>query len=679
MRNSIMPQTNGEIELTSISQGIFITAGLRCFQLTNFHYWFIALYILCKLPLCYEPLLKDDFFQRNIAIGSEQLQQHGLPYNEGNSSVGFVLENYFTFLSGRQDYYQRQLDYGVLPWWMDTNVALQFYRPVSSLTHWLDYQLWPDNSRLMHLHSLLWFALLLVLIFNLAKVLTGSYSLAALSLVIYAADISTISSQYWIASRNVTIVTVFGIGTLMLYLRYLETSNVFYGLSSLVFFLLTLFAGEIGLSFLVILFCYELLMVRGAWQKRLLRFTPFFFIAVAWLAWYAHAGYGAKNMGFYINPVKEFATFVQQVMVGVPLKFFAMLAMIDGVELALFPAGHRLLALFAIMLFCGFCYLLWPLLKTSRRMQFYLLSFLGMAIPMCAVDITQTRHMALLALPAALLFAEFIRDYYTAKQSISRRPLSKPPLSKQFGSGQLQSINIHKDDDSVLSLSTGRTVLYYFLLIFHIGFSLLFQLGSGPAYAFSPSFNRSAVSTAILGLSAEDRQQMAGKHLILLSCVSMDTMALFTYVMDYQGETIPSTMRNLLPWLNDVEVERIDQQTLKFKAIGAGTLLSIDNQKNLTGPYGFYSTSRMVRADTPIEKLDYSFDEMDIHLVKMHEGLPTEMIVTLKYPAESDQYVWLQMDAKRKKLTHFELPAVGDKMTLLGPPRNLAQFIEFIK
>ena len=47
------------------------------------------------------------------------------------------------------------VDAGILPWWMPEGANLRVWRPLASLTHWLDYTLWPGAPWLMHLQNLL--------------------------------------------------------------------------------------------------------------------------------------------------------------------------------------------------------------------------------------------------------------------------------------------------------------------------------------------------------------------------------------------------------------------------------------------------------------------------------------------------------------------------------------------
>ena len=51
-----------------------------------------------------------------------------------------------------------------LPWWTATDLRLHLYRPLAALSHRLDWALWPSVPALMHLHSLVWYGLLVLLV-----------------------------------------------------------------------------------------------------------------------------------------------------------------------------------------------------------------------------------------------------------------------------------------------------------------------------------------------------------------------------------------------------------------------------------------------------------------------------------------------------------------------------------
>src|SRR5690606_24169357 len=94
-----------------------------------------------------------------------------------------------------------------------------FFRPLSELSHWLDYQLFPDSAVLMHAHSILWYMLLILVSWQLMKRLFPAAWMAGLALALHALDGSNGGAVGWIADRNALITTTFGLLTLLLHLQ----------------------------------------------------------------------------------------------------------------------------------------------------------------------------------------------------------------------------------------------------------------------------------------------------------------------------------------------------------------------------------------------------------------------------------------------------------------------------
>src|SRR5687767_6253480 len=69
----------------------------------------------------------------------------------------------YTFASGAEEA-RLMMEQGAFPWYTDPDFAIAFFRPLSSLSLWLDHTLWPNNTAVMHLHSMLWYTLLLCVI-----------------------------------------------------------------------------------------------------------------------------------------------------------------------------------------------------------------------------------------------------------------------------------------------------------------------------------------------------------------------------------------------------------------------------------------------------------------------------------------------------------------------------------
>src|SRR5262245_22632556 len=52
----------------------------------------------------------------------------------------------FTFTRGDPEGNLRLMDVGLmLPWWTDPHLKISFFRPLSSLTHFVDERLWPGS------------------------------------------------------------------------------------------------------------------------------------------------------------------------------------------------------------------------------------------------------------------------------------------------------------------------------------------------------------------------------------------------------------------------------------------------------------------------------------------------------------------------------------------------------
>ena len=84
---------------------------------------------------------------------------HGLIARGSTQIVGFQRDPLDLFRFTTEHSTHQLMEEGVLSWWADPEARVAFWRPVTSLTHWVDHQLWPDSPLLMHRHGRLWGAL----------------------------------------------------------------------------------------------------------------------------------------------------------------------------------------------------------------------------------------------------------------------------------------------------------------------------------------------------------------------------------------------------------------------------------------------------------------------------------------------------------------------------------------
>ena len=108
-----------------------------------------ALSILLALPSLWAGWVMDDHFHRMKLTRADRLPE-----------VFDASWDMFRFMDGDVERTVRMMDFGSLPWWTYPKIVAQFWRPVTTLTHRIDYQLWPESPVLMHAQSLLWFGAL---------------------------------------------------------------------------------------------------------------------------------------------------------------------------------------------------------------------------------------------------------------------------------------------------------------------------------------------------------------------------------------------------------------------------------------------------------------------------------------------------------------------------------------
>jgi hypothetical protein len=217
---------------------------------------------------------------------------------------------------------------GVLAWWSDPQFKLSFFRPLSALTHALDYALWPDAPWLMHAHNLLYFALALGAVYALyARVLTPGWA-AALALALYAFDNNRAVAIAWIANRNALLACALSSYAVVLHLRAQDGARRARWASPLCFGA-GLLAGEGALGAAAYLIAAECFLARDAPRARVLRLLPSALVALACLGTARALGHGVAHSGEYLDPLRDGGAFVSALpgralaLLGSQLGFFA--------------------------------------------------------------------------------------------------------------------------------------------------------------------------------------------------------------------------------------------------------------------------------------------------------------------------------------------------------------------
>jgi hypothetical protein len=147
---------------------------------------------------------------------------------------------------------------------------------------------------------------------------------------------------------------------------------------------------------------------------------------------------------------------------------------------------------------------------------------------------------------------------------------------------------------------------------------------------------------------------------------------LFAYAPSYKAyhhQPLPKTMRMLVPGLTSFDVQRTDDKTLVIQS-QAPDIFSCDNfgpvhviyavrAFNLLGSSRFKKGDRGDRGSLTVEVL-----EMD------SSDLPSRVAFRFDHSLDSPDFHWLQFGWQTLSYETFQIPAIGQSVTLSGPLRK---------
>ena len=201
-----------------------------------------------------------------------------------------------------------------VPWWASRELLISFQRPVASLTYHLDQALFGGSPTGAHAQNLFWWALLLVaLVVLISKYDAGRGALAVAGVagLFFALDVAREENVSWIASRHYIMSALWCCLALTAYHTWRRTGAARAGLTFLLWLLLALFTNEAALGVTGYLFAYELFLARGGLFARLRGIAPVLLAFGAFVALYVSSGHGAHGSGWYLDPIRDFESFLR--------------------------------------------------------------------------------------------------------------------------------------------------------------------------------------------------------------------------------------------------------------------------------------------------------------------------------------------------------------------------------
>ena len=290
----------------------------------------------------------------------------------------------FAFLDGNEERIRAHIENGRIPWWSHPHLKLAFFRPVTGLTHWVDFRVWPSLPWLMHLHSLLWFAGAVAAAAALYRRLLSPAWIAGLAGLLFAVDNAHGMPAVWLANRNASIGVFFGLLALLAHDRWRREGWRYGAWVAPVALTLGLLGGEIALAAGGYLFAYAIFLDTGTWQRRLASLIPSAMVGAAWWVAYRAMDYGATGSGVYIDPGASPAAYLLAVVERAPVLLFGQWALPSGLYMLFSQSAAHIFWLVAVTLMIVIGTLIFPLLKRDRTARFFAFGMVLSLFPPCA-------------------------------------------------------------------------------------------------------------------------------------------------------------------------------------------------------------------------------------------------------------------------------------------------------
>jgi hypothetical protein len=256
-------------------------------------WWIMALAFVLGLPTLDIGLVFDDLAQYML-LRRQHLGQSNAPW-----------WNMFALVEGPREHTIGLRTAGRYPWWVDPDLRVVFFRPLTVATHHLDHWLWPDKFWLMHLHNVLWHTLACGLGWALARRVSSSPLAAGLAALVYAVSFSHVVPVAWLANRNGLVSTTFALASVLAYDAWRRDSSKLGAIASPALLLLALLGAEAGVVTLAFLVAYALFLDDAPWTRRVLSLLPALVLVVAWRAAYDAMDFGAIRSGAYWDPGRD--------------------------------------------------------------------------------------------------------------------------------------------------------------------------------------------------------------------------------------------------------------------------------------------------------------------------------------------------------------------------------------
>ncbi len=522
----------------------------------------------------------------------------------------------FAFAQGDAEQIRALVDEGVFGWWADPSVRLSFWRPISSLSHYLDSLLWPDRPALMHGQNLLWFAALLAIVSALLRRFEPRTWVAGLALWLYAVDDAHGWTVGWVAHRNALVAAVLALPALLCHQHLRRRGWQPGAWLGPLFLALGLLAGESAIAVTAYLFAFAVTLDSGPWKARLGCLWPYAAVVVGWRLLYSGLGYGAFASGVYVDPAREPIRFLVQMAEHLPPILHGQLGPLTSDLWIFVSSSARPWIWTGMVLTLGLVAALFAAtMRRDPRARFWALGMVLAAIPVCST-FPSDRLLLLVGLGGAGLISCLLSE------------LMAPGTSRR-GRARRFPLLVWVRMSCCAALVAVHLVLAPFLAPFRAQIARHMDL-------MYQAVDRTVPKTE--EITSQTLVSINGPIEILLSYLAVARQA--------RGEPRPVAVRMLASAVFELEVTRLAADALRIRRHRGHLRLRLEQM--LRGP------SRRLAAGEIVE-----ISGLTVEVVSLTaDGWPSELELRFDVPLEDPSLHWVRWD--RFGFVPYAPPAVGE-------------------
>jgi hypothetical protein len=552
-------------------------------------------------------LQSDDYLQREILM-------HPANWDIKDVSVTGM----FSFYNGDPERTKRLMEFGRAPWWTFEEIRLSFFRPLTEITHWLDYHLWPTSPALMHGHSLLWFGIMIFAAAVLYRKIIEPKWVAGFAAFLFAVDNSHGVPVGWIANRNALIATLFGIITLIVHDRWRRDGWKTGAVVGPVCLLLGLLSAEAAIATGAYLVSYEIFLVRGELRKKIIGLFPYGVVTVSWWITYHRLGFGAWGSGFYLDPVQEPMVFIRALGERIPILLFGQWLFHNVAIYGYLPARLASVVWFVVsIILVVIVLLLLPLLKRDKVARFWALGMFLSLLPICTVS-PDNRLLLFVGLGGMGLLAQFLSSWFVQAEWL--------PTSRIW-----------------------RLPTRIFVFIFVVINCIVAPLTLPDASTTLDRVAERAAKKPLVNLP--DEEHIANKTVVFVNPPITYFITSTRFIRAEYGRPLPGHIRILTSGIvHYLDITRVDEHSLELQPEEG--FIAIDLDKLYRGSFHPMQVGQRVK-----------FSNMTVEVLSLTED-KRPLRVRFVFPVPLDDPSLLFLKWKEAGYVPFDLPAVGRSVRL---------------